>query len=357
MKINPSKSIRVINRLDSKPGTRKKYYTMERNERVDEFLTRHIKEATSQISSYDFRTYPNNNKIYNQLSKYLKINRNNILLTEGAEGGLLRFFNVFANPGDKVVYLDPSFGMYELYCEMFKLKKHPLKLQLDKKFSFFERLVDHLRKTKPKILAMPNPNQPIETMINSKQLKYLCKLTNNMNIFLVLDEAYYYFNNISAQKLYKKFNNLLIIRSFSKAFGLAGLRIGYCVSNKRVIDSMKSIKPIYEINSVTIKLLSYFLKNLKIMTKNVSEVNKSRIYIKNYLKKLNIEVFGNYSNNVLIKLKNNNDAKNLEKKLYKNKFIVQRIEFNGKSNFLRCTMGSLKISKEFCRCVENITKN
>ena len=93
------------------------------------------------------------------------------------------------------------------------------------------------------------------------------------------------------------------------------------------------------------------------MTKNVSEVNKSRIYIKNYLKKLNIEVFGNYSNNVLIKLKNNNDAKNLEKKLYKKKFIVQRIEFNGKSNFLRCTMGSLKISKEFCRCVENITKN
>ena len=71
MKINPSKSIRVINRLDSKPGTRKKYYTMERNERVDEFLTRHIKEATSQISSYDFRTYPNNNKIYDDIEQFL----------------------------------------------------------------------------------------------------------------------------------------------------------------------------------------------------------------------------------------------------------------------------------------------
>ena len=118
-------------------------------------------------------------------------------MTDGAEGSLLRFFNVFTKRGDKVVYLNPSFGMYKLYCKMFKLREKPLQVKLDKNFLFFEKLIKHIKKTKPKVLAIPNPNQPVETMLNFKQLNYLCKLTQEMNTYLVLDEAYYYFHNIS----------------------------------------------------------------------------------------------------------------------------------------------------------------
>ena len=278
------------------------------------------------------------------------------MLSDGAEGSLLRFFSVFANPKDKVIYLEPSFGMYKLYCNIFKLRKCPLKLKIDEDFNFFNKLVKYVKHVKPRVIILANPNQPIETMLNFNEIRDLCKISNKMNSFLVIDEAYYHFNNISAQRLVNKFNNLVVIRTFSKAFGLAGLRIGYCLSNEKIIDCMKTVKPIYEINSINIKILSYFLNNVFIMKRYVKEVNKSKHYLHKFFKNSKIKIFGKYSNSVLIKFKNNNETKFIFKKLYKKKFLVKILKINNKFNFMRCTLGSLFVTKKFSKVIEKNLK-
>ena len=164
-------------------------------------------------------------------------------------------------------------------------------------------------------MCIANPNQPIETIIKTDELKKLCELTNKMNIFLIIDEAYYHFNNTTAQKLVKKFNNLIVVRTFSKAFGLAGLRIGYCISNKKIINYMRIIKPIFEINSINIKVLSYFLKNLYLMKNYVNEINESRNYLIKSFRNTRVEIYGKYSNSVLIKYINNRNTIKIYKKL------------------------------------------
>ena len=131
---------------------------------------------------------------------------------------------------------------------------------MKKNFNFFNQLIQHIEKVRPNIIIIANPNQPIETMLNFNQIKYLCEIANKMKIFLVIDEAYYHFNNISAQRYIKKFNNLVVLRTFSKAFGMAGLRIGYVVSNRIIIKEMHKLKPMYEINNLGAKIFYEMLK-------------------------------------------------------------------------------------------------
>ena len=329
---------------------------MDRNERVDEFPQNVINNCVKNIQSKDMRLYPNNFFLYKKISSWLGLKKENIIITDGAEGALMRFFSVFANSRDRVVYLDPSYGMYKLYCDIFKLQKYPFKININRNFNYFDQLIKYVKKIRPKILLIANPNQPIETMLDTNQIKALCKITNKINSFLVIDEAYYHFNNISAQKFIKKFNNLIVIRTFSKAFGLAGLRIGYCLSNNKVIDCMKTIKPVYEINSINIKILSFFLDNIQIMKKYVQQINKSKKYIYKFFKNSHIEIFGKYSNSVLIKFKNTREASFISQKLYKKKFAVKIIKINNKSNFIRCTLGSVFISKKFCKVIKENLK-
>ena len=92
------------------------------------------------------------------------------------------------------------------------------------------------------------------------------------------------------------------------------------------------------------------------MKKYVKEVNKSRIYLYKFFKNSTIKVFGEHSNNVLIEFKNEKQARFISKKLYKNKFLITIIKINNNLNFARCTLGSLSVTKKFCRIIKKNLK-
>jgi len=352
--IRSKKSIQLVPRSAHWVKNREGYVTMERNERVDDFKSSTM-NILKNISSFDFRTYPDTNLVYKNLSKWLSMKEENLILTEGADGGLLRIFNVFVDHGDKVLTLEPGYAMYPVYCQMFKANYIPLKLSSTKIDNYFSILKEMILKNKPKIVAIANPNQPIEVMLSYSQLEQICKITKKTNSIFVVDEAYYHFNNVTAKNLIKKYNNLIVVRTFSKAFGLAGLRVGYSISNKKNIDFMKSIKPIYEINSINIKIILFFIKNLKIMKNYVIEVNRSRKILMKFFKKFNINVFGKYSNTVLIEFPNEHLAQKIVKKLYTKKYIVRFMKFNN-NFYIRLTLSGQKIIKNCLKEISNILK-
>jgi len=348
MNIKPKKHIKFLPREGHWiKKSRLGYYTMERNERVDEFSSFEMKSLFKKLTSFDLRTYPENNEIYLKVAKWLKVKSNNVILTEGADGGLLRIFNVFISGGNKIVALEPSFAMYPLYCKMFNAKYIPFKVNLDSQKDYFYNFINFIKKNKPKLVAIANPNQPVEVMFNLKQIESICKVTKKINCLFVVDEAYYHYNKVSAITLTKKFENLVVVRTFSKAFGLAGLRIGYSVADKKLIGYMKSIKPIYEINSFNIKIINFFLDNIKIMKKNVALINRSRKHLFDELKKMNIRSLGKYSNTVMVELKNDKLAKEIQNKLFNKKFIIRQMQVGKNKNYIRITLGSPKVVKKF----------
>jgi len=346
MKIKPKKFVYYVERKPHWLSNRQGFFTMERNERVDDFPESFMKKIKSEIKSFDLRTYPDTHLIYEEVAKWLKVKNDQIIIHEGADGGLLRVFDVFISGGDKVITCSPSFAMYPVYCQMFGAKHYPLKLKV-KRYDFYKELCKKIRKVKPKLVAIANPNQPIEAMLTLKQVNKICKIAAKFGSLVIIDEAYYHFNNITAQPLIKSCKNLIVVRTFSKAFGVAGMRIGYTISNKKIIDYMLSIKPIYEINAFNMKLVRLLIKNIKIMKNYVKEVHKGRRMLKKFLKSQNIEMIGKYSNTVLFKLENKKKVDFVIKYLFKNKFIVRPMVIDNDHRYIRATLGSSKIMKKF----------
>ena len=171
--------------------------------------------------------------------------------------------------------------MYPVYCQMFGAKHFPLNLKV-KNYDYFNQLTKKIKKIKPKLVAIANPNQPIEVMLNLKQIKNICKLAEKFGSLVIIDEAYFHFNNVTAQPLINQCKNLIVVRTFSKAFGMAGMRIGYTISNNKIIGYMLSIKPIYEINAFNMKLVRILIKNINVMN-NIKEVSKGRLLLKKFL--------------------------------------------------------------------------
>ena len=134
-------------------------------------------------------------------------------------------------PGDTVGFLSPTYLMYEIYSKIFKVKK--VRIGYDVNYNINYKQFDKFLKSKPRILFLPNPNQPIESSINLKDMSRLAKKCQSIGCILVLDEAYYLFGSQTGVKILKKFNNIIILRTFSKAFGLPSIRTGYTISNKK----------------------------------------------------------------------------------------------------------------------------
>ena len=139
MKIKPKKFVYFVERQPHWLSNRQGYFTMERNERVDEFPKSFMKKLKNAINSFDLRTYPDTHLIYEEVARWLKVKNNQIIIHEGADGGLLRVFDVFISGGDRVITCSPSFAMYPVYCQMFGAKHHPLELKV-KNYDYYKEL-------------------------------------------------------------------------------------------------------------------------------------------------------------------------------------------------------------------------
>ena len=172
-----------------------------------------------------------------------------------------------------------------------------------------------------------------------------CKSTKT---FLVIDEVYYPYSNISAIKLIKKFSNVLIMRSFSKSFGLAGIRLGFLIGSKKIIDYVSKTRTGYESNSVSIEIASFFLDNFSEIKKYQKDVKKGLIYLKRKLFENNIENTGGLNSNYLyINFKSIKKKKYIIEQLRKKSIFVRGNWPKPFNKGLLVSGSTLKIMKRF----------
>ena len=170
--------------------------------------------------------------------------------------------------------MKPTYAMYPVYCQMFGAAVDELTFDENLNLSFETVLAKATPEVK--LFALVNPNQPIESCFSLDELRALAEKCAENNTLLLIDEAYHHFCKITGASLVNDFPNVIIARTFSKAFGLAGLRIGYLISSASVIISLRALKHIYEINGLNAAVLNYFLKRPQIMESYVNDVNEGR---------------------------------------------------------------------------------
>ena len=329
---------------------------LNRNERVLNFPKNLLSDIFKKAEGYDLAKYPDQALIYKHLGTHLKLKENNFYITQGIDGAIKNIFEIFAKANDKILCLYPTYAMYEVYSKIFKTKI--ITITYDPK-TFKLKLNDLINeiKKKPKILFLPNPNQPIEDNLSYRQLDKLCLLCKKNKVTLVVDEAYYMFGSFTAQKLIFKYNNLIVLRTFSKSFGLPSIRLGYVISSSKIIHILKTFRLSYETNFLTDTVAIYFLKRFKLIKNYINQVKIGRDYLSKKIKQLGFDVIGKQSNFLLINFKNENICKNVFNGFVKDLIYLKSNYKYHLNNCLLLTCGTKNLMKKVYLSLEkNIKK-
>ena len=205
---------------------------------------------------------------------------------------------------------------------------------------------------------MANPNNPTGTIISKEEILNLRKKLRG-NILLVVDDAYFEYvkskNYSSGMKLFSNYKNVIITRTFSKIYGLAGLRVGWGYGPKKLIYALNQVKPPFNINRAALFAAAASINDVKWLNKEIKHVNRwSKIFFKNF-KNLSIETNFSYGNFLLLnfnKIKKN--SKNIFLKLAKKGVLVRKMDVYKIKNSLRVTIGNNKENKKFIKILKQV---
>lgn len=331
-----------VYRIRGQFETRFNYLRLDKNERTSSFQKSLLNFIKSKINTNHLSTYPETEKLYNTLAKFLGVSKKMLVITAGSDIAIKNCFELFAKKNKKIITLSPTFAMIDIYSKLYQLNQ--IKIKYDKNLNLdVAKILKNINK-KICLIVIANPNSPTGTVIEKSQLIKIIKKANIKNIPILLDEAYFGFYKFSYIKFVKKYRNLIIVRTFSKGFGLAGIRAGYIVANSNIAQNLYKFKPMYEINSFAILVLNKVLKNKNIF----NEYIKNTIYGKKYLEKklriLKIKYLKTYGNFLHLDLGSRRDF--FISIFKKNKILTQKGPgVAGYDNFLRITLGPKKDMK------------
>lgn len=350
--VSPKAHLASIARVPHPAQTREGWELMDRNERTVNFPPEVMRELQELMSPFALRAYPEPEPLYQKLAAWLGVSRDRVLLTMGADGALKTIFEVFVEAGDEVVGAWPAFAMYPVYCQMVGAYWKPVPFHEDLTLplgELLERIQDRTR-----LVVLANPNQPVERAYDEEELRALVDACARHDTLLVMDEAYHHFCPFTALPLLEGYPNLFVVRSFSKAFGVAGLRLGYCVSAPEHIRALTSVRPIAETHSLGVAIGGYLLDHLELMTAYVEEVRKTRVWLTDACRRLGFRALGRWANWVLIPLPPALPAPELAAALKPRGFLVRAEPIPPLTNHLRITVGDRQQAGRFLAAFEEV---
>jgi len=303
--------------------------------------------------------YPesDSNSLREVLSEKFNIDINKIICGSGSDQIFDFTCHLFLEPGDEVIVTEFGFIMYRIYASLYKAK---VILAKEKNF---KASVDEILKNvtdKTKIVFIANPNNPTGTYLSKNEMLNLRKKLRE-NILLVVDDAYFEFINSddfsSGLDLFKDFTNVLITRTFSKIYGLAGLRLGWGYASREIIEAMYQIKPPFNVNRAALAAGVAAIKDNEWTKRAIEHNNLWSKKIFSVLKEYNIKTNEPSANFFLMnfdELKINSDS--VFDKLATEHLILRKMTQYKIPNALRLTIGNKTANEHFIQTIGNIFK-
>ncbi len=284
----------------------------------------------------DLRLYPDPTAgaLVEQLSAYHQVSKNQVFVGVGSDDVLAMAFLTFFNSDRKLLFPDITYSFYPVWAELFRIPYEQPKLDAD--FRICKE--DYYRENGG--IVFPNPNAPTgiyETLSFVEDI-----LEHNPGVVVVVDEAYIDFGGESALPLLPKYDNLLIVRTFSKSRSMAGLRIGYAIGNPELIKAMSDVK--YSYNSYTMNRpsLLYGVESLKdeaYFQATVQKIIRTRTWFGKELRTLGF-TFPDSKANFLFATHERVSAKEIFEAARKNGIYVRYFAQPRIDNYLRITIGT-----------------
>lgn len=310
-------------------------------------------KAASVLKSFDtnkLRFYPsaNSTKLKEAIAKYYKVDVSNVFVGNGSDDVLAVAFQSFFNSEKPIVYPDLTYSFYPVWCSLFgiKYKNYPVGDDF--------RINPEDYKEKNGGVVIPNPNAPTSL---GEGLDFVEKILNyNQDSVVIIDEAYVDFGGTSSIPLIDKYENLLVTGTFSKSRSLAGLRIGFAIGSKALIDVMEAVKNSYNsytVDSLSIEMGAASIEDDEYFKSTCKKVIKTRERVTLELEKLGFDVLDSQTN-FIFATHNKHNMKSLFEYLKTQKVFIRYFSLPRIENYVRITIGTneemdifLEKTKEF----------
>ncbi len=297
--------------------------------------------------------YPDSNAFYlkKKLSRYLNVKPGNIVLGNGSDELIDIIIKTFVEDDENIITADITFLEYEIIYKVndrriitvplryFKYDLEAIKKKIDKN---------------TKLIFISNPNNPTGTYVTKYEFEdFIRDLPNN--VLLVMDEAYDTFIDVDdfpGGLNYVSNKNVIVLKTFSKAYGLAGLRIGYAIANSELTSYMEKVRQPFNVNFLAQVAAAAALDDKKFLLKTRETILRGKDYLYDALAQLGIAYVPSVANFILIDV--GRDGVSVFKDMLKYGVIVRDMDQYGLKNFIRVTIGTEKENERFIKVLRKV---
>jgi histidinol-phosphate aminotransferase len=294
-----------------------------------------VRQALRRLSREEAAVYPEYERTQMRLARWFGVQADELLLTAGTDDALRLSVDVLAEPGSRVLLVEPTFAMYRFYAE--RAAAAIITLRYDRQMQFPGTQVFAALRQRPRLFFLANPNNPTGTLVSRETLRQILEVAPRT--WVLVDEAYFEFSGVTVLPWIRRYPNLLVARTFSKAFGLAGLRMGCLFANRRVAAMLRRAQSPYPVTAAALIAAEAAVRDLRFVREYIRNVQAGKRILLAVLSRLCIPHFPSAANFVLVDF--GRRASTLLAALRRRGILLRdrRSDF-GRAGYVRITLGT-----------------
>lgn len=325
-------------------------YKMDANESPFNIKPEIMQSIVSKLLSTDINRYPDTNSVElrKSISEFIKVDYKNIVVGNGSDEMIHVLLNTFVDKDEVVISHEPTFSMYGINTKV--LGGRYIELPTDEEFNLdIDKLISVSNDFGAKIIILCNPNNPTGNLIDKSDI---VKVLDETDSIVVVDEAYIEFGGESMVDKLSDYDRLIVLRTFSKAFGAAGIRTGYLLSSDQIVEKISAVKPPYNLNVVSQLIAAELMKNSDSVMENIEVIKAERDRLNGEMQKIqNIKLYKTGANFIMFKVE---DAKSVFDKLIQNGIMIRYFSGGVLENHLRVSVGTREENDAFLKVLKEV---
>lgn len=319
-----------------------------------------IEEILREAKNLKYFRYPNANsvKLSEIISSFWGLNRDNIVIGNGSDELIDYLIKAFSEKGRRVITTAPSFAMYKIYSIINGSNFVQIPLS-QSNFSLNEdKILEEAKREDSSIIFIAYPNAPTGNYFAEDKI---IKIIEESGCLVVVDEAYYEFGKKTFVPLISRYDNLVILRTFSKAYSIASLRVGYLLSNPEVINEIRKVKSPFNVNTFSQLAAQVVFENKEILKDSIKKIIEEREKLINRINEIPpFKAHTSRTNFVLVEVGSKENSDLAYSNLLKQGILVQKVSdpiFSTSRYFLRITVGNEEENDILVKGLEIVSKD
>lgn len=306
------------------------------------------RKALRELSSKELAMYPEYQAPTQTLAKYFGVKPEELLLTNGGDDALRVFFDTFVEPGSHILICEPTFPMYRYYAEIAGARVAALRYSREMEFPL-AAVLKALR-NRPRVFFLANPNNPTGTLVEKSAIATILKTASHTAV--VLDEAYADFSGVTVVPWIRRHANLFVAKTFSKAAGLAGLRLGAVIAQSESLAFVKRAMPPFPVNAAALAAGVAAVRERRTIERYIRDTKRLRKWFAAELSRREVRVFPGKGNFLLADF--GEVGPRLFRRLMRKEILIRERSKDLGPGFARITIGTQPELEALLRILDSV---